>query len=95
VSLSVISNIRGDHTLSITCPVFSILRNFFVDQDWTFAASGGVDIMLTPNLGAFVSVVKLFYEADAGGFLLNTNIPIRTHVKTDPWFPMVGLTFKY
>jgi len=72
-----------------------ILRNFFVDQDWTFAASGGVDIMLTPNLGAFVSVVKLFYEADAGGFLLNTNIPIRTHVKTDPWFPMVGLTFKY
>jgi len=72
-----------------------ILRNSFIDNDWTFAATAGADIMLTPNLGMFVSLVKLWYETDAGGFLLNTNIPIRTRVVTDPWFPMVGLTFKY
>jgi outer membrane protein len=72
-----------------------LLRNFFVDQDWCLALQAGVDVMLTPYLGMFAQVVKLFYEPDAGGFLLNTNIPIRTHVVTDPWFPMAGITFKY
>jgi outer membrane protein len=72
-----------------------ILRNFFVDQDWCLALKAGVDVMLTPNWGMFAQVVKLFYEPDAGGFLLNTNIPIRVHVVTDPWFPMAGITFKY
>jgi outer membrane protein len=72
-----------------------ILRNFYVDQDWCLALKAGVDIMLTPNWGMFAQVVKLFYEPDAGGFLLNTNIPIRVHAVTDPWFPMAGITFKY
>jgi outer membrane protein len=72
-----------------------ILRNFFVDQDWCLALQAGVDVMLTPNWGMFAQVVKLFYETDAGGFLLNTNIPIRVRAVTDPWFPMVGITFKY
>jgi len=72
-----------------------ILRNFFVDQDWCLALQAGADVMLTPYLGVFAQVVKLFYETDAGGFLLNTNIPIRTRVVTDPWFPMAGITFKY
>jgi outer membrane protein len=72
-----------------------ILRNSYVDNDWCLALQAGADIMLTPNWGAFAQVVKLFYETDAGGFLLNTNIPIRTRVVTDPWFPMVGVTFKY
>jgi outer membrane protein len=72
-----------------------LLRNFGVDQDWCLALQAGADLMLTPNWGVFAQVVKLFYETDAHGFLLNTNIPIRTRVVTDPWFPMVGLTFKY
>ena len=72
-----------------------ILRNFYVDQDWCLGLQAGVDWMLTPNWGAFAQVVKLFYEPDAGGFLLNTNIPIRVHASTDPWFPMAGITFKY
>ena len=72
-----------------------LLRNFFVDQDWCLALQAGVDVMLTPYLGMFAQVVKLFYEPDAGGFLLRTNIPIRVHASTDPWFPMAGITFKY
>lgn len=72
-----------------------LLRNFTIDQDWCLALQAGVDVMLTPNWGMFAQVVKLFYEPDAQGFLLNTNIPIRTHVVTDPWFPMAGITFKY
>ena len=72
-----------------------LLRNFYVDQDWCLALKAGVDVMLTPNWGMFAQVVKLFYEPDAGGFLLNTNIPIRVHAVTDPWFPMAGITFKY
>ncbi len=72
-----------------------ILRNFGIDQDWTLALQAGADIMLTPNWGVFAQVVKLFYQTDAHGFLLNTNIPIRVRAVTDPWFPMVGLTFKY
>lgn len=72
-----------------------ILRNSFIDNDWTFAAQAGADIMLTPNWGVFAQVVKLWYETDAGGFLLNTNIPIRTRVVTDPWFPEFGVTFRY
>lgn len=72
-----------------------LLRNFYVDNDWCLGLQAGVDYMLTPNWGVFAQVVKLFYEPDAGGFLLNTNIPIRVHVTTDPWFPMAGITFKY
>ncbi len=72
-----------------------LLRNFGIDQDWCLALQAGADLMLTPNWGVFAQVVKLFYETDAHGFLLNTNIPIRVRAVTDPWFPEVGITFRY
>jgi len=72
-----------------------ILRNFSVDQNFAFVLQAGADFMLTPNWGLFVDAKKAFYNTDAFGFLLNTNIPIRTHVVLDPWIATAGITFKY
>jgi outer membrane protein len=72
-----------------------ILRNFSVDQNFAFVVQAGADLMLTPNWGVFVDAKKVFYNTDAQGFLLNTNVPIRTHVAVDPWAATAGITFKY
>jgi outer membrane protein len=72
-----------------------ILTNFAVDQNWGFAVQAGAEYMLTPNWGVFVDGKKLFLSTDASGFLLNTTIPIRTHVDLDPWVGSAGITFKY
>jgi len=72
-----------------------ILRNFFWDQNFAFIVQAGADYMLTPNWGVFVDAKKVWFATDAGGFLLNTNIPTRAHVRVDPWVADVGITFKY
>lgn len=72
-----------------------ILTNLAVDQNWGFVVQAGADWMLTPNWGVFIDAKKLFLSTDASGFLLNTTIPIRTHVQLDPWAVSTGITFKY
>jgi outer membrane protein len=72
-----------------------VLSNFQVDQNFGFVVQGGVDLMLTPNWGVFVDAKKVFLSTDVFGFLLNTSIPIRTHVALDPWAAVAGVTFKY
>ncbi|QBR72034.1 hypothetical protein CU048_13010 [Beijerinckiaceae bacterium] len=72
-----------------------ILRDFTVDQNFGLVLQGGADYMLTDNWGVFVDLKKVFYATTAQGFLLNTNVPIRTHVQLDPWVAGAGITFKY
>jgi outer membrane protein len=72
-----------------------ILTNLSVDQNWGFVVQAGADWMFTPNWGLFIDGKKLFLNTDASGFLLNTSIPIRTHVQLDPWAASAGITFKY
>src|SRR3984893_18443416 len=63
-----------------------ILRNFSVDQNFALVVQGGADWMLTPNWGVYVDVKKLiYYNPPFQGFLLNTNIPVRTLGSLDPW----------
>ena len=73
-----------------------ILRNFSVDQNFALVVQGGADWMLTPNWGVYVDVKKLiYYNPPFQGFLLNTNIPVRTLGSLDPWALGAGITFKY
>jgi outer membrane protein len=72
-----------------------ILTNFSVDQNFGFVVQAGFDWMLTPNWGVFLDGKKVFLSTDASGQLLETTIPIRTHIQIDPWVADVGITFKY
>jgi outer membrane protein len=72
-----------------------ILNNFSLDQNFGLVLQGGADLMLTQNWGVFVDLKKVFMSTDAQGFVLNTAIPIRTHVQLDPWLVGAGVTFKY
>jgi outer membrane protein len=72
-----------------------ILTGLSVSQEWGFVVQAGADWMLTPNWGVFIDGKKLFLSTDASGYLLNTTIPIRTHVELDPWIASAGITFKY
>ena len=73
-----------------------ILSNFSVDPTFCAVAQAGFDLMLTQNWGVFVDVKKLiYYNPPFQGFLLNSNIPIRTLGSLDPWALGAGITFKY
>ncbi|WP_084572703.1 OmpW/AlkL family protein [Methylocapsa aurea] len=72
-----------------------LVNNFGVDQSWGFVLQGGADFMLTPNLGVFADVKKLFLSTNAQGTVLGTAIPIRTHVALDPWVVSTGVTLKF
>jgi outer membrane protein len=77
-----------------------ILRNFYWDQNFAFVLQMGADYMLTPNWGVFVDGKKIFFETDSGGFVTNplpphVLVPVRAHVRVDPWAAETGITFKY
>lgn len=72
-----------------------LVRNFQVDQSWGFVLQAGADYMLTPNLGVFADVKKLWLSTDVTGTVITTNIPIRTHVQLDPWVASTGVTVKF
>lgn len=72
-----------------------ILTNLSVNQEFGFIAEAGFDYMLTPNWGVFAEGKKVWISTDASGQLINTDIPIRTHVQLDPWVGIAGITFKY
>lgn len=85
----------GTYVLNLGNINDGILTNFAVDQNFGFVVQAGAEYMLTPNWGVFVDGKKIFYSTDASGFLLNTTIPIRTHVELNPWVGSAGITFKY
>ncbi|MGH6847988.1 MAG: OmpW/AlkL family protein [Methylocella sp.] len=73
-----------------------ILSNFSVDPTWCFVTQAGFDYMLTQNWGVFVDAKKLIYlNPNFQGFLLNTDIQVKTLGKIDPWIASAGITFKY
>jgi len=72
-----------------------LVNNFGVDQNFGAVLQLGADYMLTQNIGVFVDGKKLFLSTDAQGTVVTTNIPIRTHVKLDPWVASAGLTLKF
>jgi outer membrane protein len=72
-----------------------LFTNEQVDQNFGFVVQAGADYMLTENWGVYFDAKKLFLSTDVFGNLLNTGIPIRTHVQLDPWAAGAGITFKY
>ncbi|MGH6812443.1 MAG: OmpW/AlkL family protein [Methylocella sp.] len=72
-----------------------ILTNFSIDQNFAFVVQAGADLMLAPNWGVFVDGKKLFFSTDAQGFAFPGTVPVRSHVKVDPWLASAGITFKY
>jgi outer membrane protein len=72
-----------------------LFTNERVDQNFGFVVQAGADYMLTQHWGVYVDAKKLFLSTDVSGNLLNTGIPIRTHVQLDPWAAGAGITFKY
>jgi outer membrane protein len=72
-----------------------ILRNFYWDQNFAFIAQAGFDYMFTPNWGVFVDGKKVWFATDAGGLTTTGLVPVRAHVRVDPWVADVGITFKY
>ncbi len=71
------------------------LQKFFFDQNFAFIVQAGADYMLTPNWGVFVDAKKVWFATDAGGFAFTGLVPVRAHVRIDPWVADVGITFKY
>jgi outer membrane protein len=71
-----------------------ILTNFSVDQNFAFILQGGADVMLTPNLGVYVDVKKIFLTTEAQGFASGL-IPVRARVQLDPWLIGTGVTAKF
>lgn len=72
-----------------------VLSNFSVDQNFAFVLQGGLDYMFTRNIGVYIDAKKIFYSTDVQGFVVGTNVPIRTHVQLDSWLIGTGVTFKF
>ncbi|MGH6836797.1 MAG: OmpW/AlkL family protein [Methylocella sp.] len=72
-----------------------ILTNFSIDQNFAFVLQAGADLMLTPNWGVFVDAKKLFFSTDAQGFAVPGVVPVRSHIKVDPWLATAGIAFRY
>lgn len=72
-----------------------LVKNFGISQNWGFVLQAGADYMITPNIGIFADIKKLWLSTDVTGTVVTTNIPIRTHVQLDPWVASTGVAFKF
>jgi outer membrane protein len=85
----------GSYSLNFGNINDGLLTNFSLDQNFAFIVQGGADWMITPNWGLFIDGKKAFFSSDAQAFLLNTNIPVRAHIRFYPWIASTGITFRY